>query len=332
MTDHANDARPASTRSGRLEIIDVSRGLALVAMAIYHFAWDLEFFGYAEPGMTAVGGWKIFARCIASSFLFLVGVSLVLAHAKRLRTGPYLKRLAMVAGAAALISLVTWFAVPGGFIFFGILHQIALASVLGLAFLRLPWLVTALVAAAVIAAPHFLRSALFDHPLLWWVGLSSSNPPSNDYVPLFPWFGAVLAGISAAGLAARKGLFERLSRFETGRFSRPLAFAGRHSLAVYLIPQPVLIAAVALFSLVAPAQWATPKGQFLSSCQASCEQSRNGAFCSVYCGCVLDRLEQENMLDAVFSGAQDETTRARLNEIAGLCTASTELGAPEEGE
>ncbi|MEQ9573770.1 MAG: heparan-alpha-glucosaminide N-acetyltransferase domain-containing protein, partial [Nitratireductor sp.] len=48
----------------RIALIDVLRGAALVAMAIYHFAWDLEFFGYAEPGLTAVGGWKLFARSI----------------------------------------------------------------------------------------------------------------------------------------------------------------------------------------------------------------------------------------------------------------------------
>src|SRR5690606_25132571 len=140
----------------RLEAIDLARGLALVAMAIYHFAWDLEIFGYAPPGMTAHGGWKLFARCIASSFLFLVGVSLFLGHAKGIRWPSFLRRLAMVAGAAAAISAATWIAVPGGLIFFGILHQIALASVLGLAFLRLPAIVTLLIAIAVIVAPHYL--------------------------------------------------------------------------------------------------------------------------------------------------------------------------------
>ena len=61
----------------------------------------------------------------------------------------------MVAGAALAISLVTYIAVPGGFIFFGILHQIALASLLGLAFLRLPAVLTLVAAALVIAAPQY---------------------------------------------------------------------------------------------------------------------------------------------------------------------------------
>ena len=50
------------------------------------------------------------------------------------------------------------FVVPDSFIFFGILHEIALASVLGLAFLRLPPLLTLAVAVAVIALPQFFRA------------------------------------------------------------------------------------------------------------------------------------------------------------------------------
>ncbi|TKB32225.1 MAG: DUF1624 domain-containing protein, partial [Mesorhizobium sp.] len=69
----------ASPKLKRIVAIDVARGVALLAMASYHFTWDLEFFGYADPGLTAFGWWKFYARCIASTFLFLVGVSLFLA-------------------------------------------------------------------------------------------------------------------------------------------------------------------------------------------------------------------------------------------------------------
>ena len=79
-------APPAA--KGRIEVIDLARAVALVAMVVFHFTWDLEHFYYVEPGLTEVGGWWIFARCIASSFLFLVGFSLVLANGRGSVGGP----------------------------------------------------------------------------------------------------------------------------------------------------------------------------------------------------------------------------------------------------
>src|SRR3954451_7604505 len=107
-----------SPKLPRIAAIDVARGVALVAMATYHFSWDLEFFGYLDPGTTAHGALRVSARCIASSFLFLVGVSLFLAHGNGVRWRPFLIRFAMVAGAGLAISLVTWWFVPEAFIFF----------------------------------------------------------------------------------------------------------------------------------------------------------------------------------------------------------------------
>lgn len=300
-------------------------------MAIYHFTWDLEFFGYTEPGMTAMGGWKLFARCIATSFLFLVGVSLFLAHGEGIRWKGFWRRLAMIAGAALAISIATYIAVPGGFIFFGILHQIALASVLGLLFLRVPALLTLAIAAAVVAAPAFLRSSLFDHPAWWWVGLSSTNPRSNDYVPLFPWFGAVLAGIGTAQLAASAGLWRRLAPIKSGLWGRPFILAGRHSLAFYLVHQPVLIALVWLFSQVMPAEVQTQEVRFRQSCEATCEQTRDAEFCTRYCACMLESLEASGDVDQLFAGNETPELRSRIEQSAGLCTMEADEQAIEGG-
>jgi uncharacterized membrane protein len=321
--------RPANDKR-RLEAIDLARGLALIAMAIYHFAWDLEFFGYAPPGMTAQGGWKLFARCIASSFLFLVGVSLYLGHARGIRWASFARRMAMVAGAAAMISLATWFALPGGFIFFGILHQIALASLLGLAFLRLPTALTVIAAIAVILAPNYLRSTAFDHPALWWVGLSSVNPRSNDYVPLFPWFGAVLLGIAAARVASSTGLLERLRDWRMPRSSEILQRAGRHSLAFYLIHQPVLIGCIWIFSQLMPAPETPREEQFTRACIAQCSDSQSEPFCQYYCGCVRGTLEDEGRFNEVYAGMPGSETSLRLQEIVSAC--SVDAGRASEGE
>ena len=323
---------PVEGQPKRIAAIDVARGIALLAMASYHFTWDLEFFGYTEPGLTAFGWWKIYARCIASTFLFLVGVSLYLAHGKKIRWNGFWKRFAMVAGAALAISAVTWFVTPDSFIFFGILHEIALASLLGLAFLRLPPLATLVVAALVIAAPFYLRSQSFDHPALWWVGLSATNPHSNDYVPLLPWFGAVLVGIAAAKLATLSGVRARLANLEPGRWANPLVFIGRHSLAFYLIHQPLLFGCVWLFSQIMPAQVETREMTFLRECQLSCEQSRDTEFCSSYCVCMLDAFQKEGTLDRLDRNDQSPEWTAHIGELVGTCTARTESTTMEGGQ
>lgn len=317
--------------SRRIEAIDIARGVALVAMAIYHFAWDLEFFGYVDPGTIGNGGWKLFARCIASSFLFLVGFSLFLAHARQIRWRGFWQRLAMVAVAAAAISAVTYVATPGGFIFFGILHQIALASLLGLAFLRLPAVVNLIIAAVIIATPFLLYSPIFDAPGWLWLGLSETRPRSNDYVPLFPWFGAVLVGMAAARFSRDSGLLNRLAALRPGKWSRPLIFAGRHSLAFYLIHQPVLIGCVWLFSQVFPVPAENREVSFLRSCQATCQNSREEDFCARYCACMIEGLQKDGSFDQLFSTAQTSELREQVEQHALACTGRTEYNLPEGG-
>jgi len=311
----------------RIEPIDLARGIALLAMAVYHFAWDLEFFGYADPGMTAVGGWKIFARCIASTFLALVGISLFLSHGNGIRWTGFWRRLGMIVAAAAAITVATYIATPDFFIFFGILHQIAFASVAGLLFLRFPAWANILVAAAVIALPNVYTTPLLDGWWGWWTGLSEIRPRSSDFVPVFPYFGAVVAGIAMAQIASRAGTLDRLAAIHPGRWSRPLLFAGRHSLAVYLIHQPVLIAGLWLYAQVAPAQIDQP-ARFVSTCERTCQADRDDAFCTAYCGCMLGRIADEGRLEEAFSTAPSEAFRATVREMAAACSAETDAAVP----
>ena len=230
-------------KTGRLAVVDLARGVALVAMTVFHFCWDLEMFALVRPGFMAQPGAIWSARIIAGSFLFLVGFSLFLAHGRHFVLQPYLKRLAMVAAAAAVISLATWYFTPDAFIFFGILHCIAVSSVIGLIFLRLPWWITALCGAFVVSMRSTLQTAALDDPWWWWSGLSQFIPRSNDYVPLFPYLGMVLIGIAAGRLVLEAGLTARLAGPQLDQApARLLRFIGRHSLVFYLLHQPVMIA------------------------------------------------------------------------------------------
>ncbi|HEX2726006.1 MAG TPA: heparan-alpha-glucosaminide N-acetyltransferase domain-containing protein, partial [Beijerinckiaceae bacterium] len=148
----ASDADPGAA-TPRWAAIDSARGVAVAAMIAYHFAWDLSFFRLIATDVVGHPAWQLFARAIAATFLMLVGAGLVLAHGKGLRRRSFLRRLAVVAAAALMITLATSLAMPESYIFFGILHCIALTSVLALPFLRAPVAVALAAAAFAFAAP-----------------------------------------------------------------------------------------------------------------------------------------------------------------------------------
>src|ERR1700716_3851640 len=116
-------ARPTGRR---IAALDVARGIAIIAMVVYHFAWDLWAFGLIATDVGYGFGWRLFAHTIASTFLAIVGISLVLAARNGLNRDAFLWRLGMVAGGALIVSIATWFEDANTFVFFGILHLIAL--------------------------------------------------------------------------------------------------------------------------------------------------------------------------------------------------------------
>lgn len=235
------------TAQPRLTSLDIARTLALVCMVVFHFTFDLALFGHIDPGTMSQPFWYTFARMIAGSFLFLSGVGLWLAHGRGIRWPAFWKRWAMIAAAAALITLASLSYVPGGPIWFGILHAIAATALLGLLVLRLPWPVTLVLAALIFAAAWGPRFPAFDPLWLVWTGLAQSRPMMGDYVPLIPWAAPALAGLAIAK-AIR---IDQWRGSAPSRLTRAITFPGRHTLIIYLVHQPLL------FGLFNAFAWAT---------------------------------------------------------------------------
>ena len=278
----------------RWPALDVARGFAIIAMILFHFTWDLGFFGIVDYDISFTREGRFLAHGIAGSFLFLVGLSLALAHRGGVKWHPFLRRFRFVVGAALLVSLGTFFVMPDEWIFFGVLHCIALSSLLALPFLGAPLLLVGLVASLFIAAPFVVADPFFDQPWLFWLGLNQVLPRTNDYVPMFPWFGVVLAGIGAARLAYRhQTLSAWLQRPLKQTFMRFLARMGRFSLPIYLIHQPILMGLLwALLSVTGPIHLFAPSdGGFAKACTASCIASgRNDQKCVSSCACVGEEI------------------------------------------
>ena len=237
--------RPAGAASRRLALLDLARGGAIIAMIAYHFCFDLALLGWLVTDFRELR-WVAFRTPILGSFLFIAGIGLALAEIKGQAPARFWRRVAVIAGAALLVTAGSYVMFPRSFIYFGVLHAIALMSVFARPLVRFGgWLVPA--GLVIVLAGMTLQHPLFNSPALQWIGMMTFKPLTEDYVPLFPWFGAMLAGVGAAVLfVQRPGTRDGIAAWPIPASMRWVAWLGRHSLIVYLLHQPLLIGALML--------------------------------------------------------------------------------------
>lgn len=231
----------------RYMAIDVARGGALTMMIAYHLTFDLNLFTRLGIDFNHDPLWLGLRALIVSLFLLLVGISQSLVHRRGFDRRRYLKRLALLILCAGLVTLGSRMMFPSTYIFFGILHFIAVASVLGLLTVRL-YRFNLVCGIVLILLGSGFAHPWFDYPLLQWIGLMTHKPFTEDYVPLLPWFGVVQIGQFLG-----QALFRLPSGTAVRDWSSPappfrlLAFGGRHSLLIYMAHQPVLFGLLYLY-------------------------------------------------------------------------------------
>ena len=249
-------AMPKRQSARRFDAVDALRGLAMVWMTVFHFCFDLNHFRYIRQDFYADPFWTWQRTAIVSLFLFTAGLGQAIAVQQGQGWPRFWRRWAQVAVCALLVTASSYWMYPGSFIYFGVLHGMAVMLLIARATAgwgRWLWPLGLLAVAMPLIANYVHStmgngqiSSIFDSRALNWLGLVSRKPVTEDYVPVLPWLGVLWWGLAAGSWVLK----ERPAwlQWHPGAAGRGLASLGRWSLTYYMVHQPVMIGALMAFA------------------------------------------------------------------------------------
>lgn len=226
--------------------IDVIRGVAILLVVFYHFIFDLTYFRFAQIELYS-GFWLYFQRVAATLFVLIFGICISISANRKDYNVNFLKRGLKLGLVATLITLVTWVFAPDEFIRFGIIHFFAVATVISLLFVNISkWNLP--LGVLIVLSGLYLNTIESPNTFLLPFGVLTQGIKTLDYFPLLPWFGVVLIGMAIGDYVCTKQKF--VFNIKENKFTSFLSLIGRHTLAIYLVHQPLIIAGLALIGSV----------------------------------------------------------------------------------
>jgi len=238
----------------RIYFFDEIRGFMIINVILYHLLYDVVYFYQRSISwfLSPVG--EIWQEIICSAFILVSGACSYFSHNNMWRGIRLL-------GFAYLISLITYYMVPGYMIKFGILHMLGVSMIifaiaknklvnvpnnLGIAVSMILYLLTFNVSRGYLGFPFIklpLPALLYKRDVFFILGFYSKSFVSADYFPLLPYFFLFICG-SFLGKEVQKGVWPDWFYKKHSNF---WAMLGRHSLLIYLVHQPVIMAMLWLF-------------------------------------------------------------------------------------
>ena len=235
-----------ATSSTRFAGIDALRGAAMLWMTAYHFCFDLQHFGYTRQNFYEDPFWTWQRTGIVSLFLLCAGAGQAIAVLQGQSWPRFWRRWAQVAGCALLVTAASYAMFPKSFIYFGVLHGLAVMLLIGrltAGWGRWLWLAGAVAITSTWLAARLLAGSAaepwFNTPPLNVLGWITRKPITEDYVPLLPWLGVLWWGMACGQWLLRRQPGWMAGPLPSG--SAALAWLGRWSLTWYMLHQPVLM-------------------------------------------------------------------------------------------
>jgi uncharacterized membrane protein len=231
----------------RYDGVDALRGLAMVWMTGFHLCFDLANQRIIQQNFYSDPFWTWQRTCILGLFLLCAGMGQAIAIEQEQSTQRFVRRWLQIAGCAALVTAGSILMFPKSFIYFGVLHGMAVMLIVvrltagwGLWLWPLGAIAIALKFVAAWAIAAGLLGSFFNTMAFNWLGLVSVNPITEDYVPVIPWLGVMWWGMAGMQWWLRHSRTQSPSSpLHTGL--RPMAVLGRWSLTYYMLHQPVML-------------------------------------------------------------------------------------------
>jgi len=212
-------------------------------MIAYHFIYDLKYCGYVDWNTPLGQGFRYWRTAIVFGFVLAMGLSMGMAHARGRRPKQFLIRLLKILLCAMLITAVTLMMFPESWIYFGILHFMLIASLLTFALIGKPKITLSI--GIVILLSYWVGWVPYGWPLNLIPGLPTYT---EDFVSPFPWLGVACIGLSLGEqLKKYNVVLDRFSSWEIGGgLGKTISFAGKRSLSIYMLHQPILFTLIFL--------------------------------------------------------------------------------------
>ncbi len=238
----------------RYYFIDTLRGLAVLSMVLYHFAWDLRYIaGVINVSFLSLPA-LFWQQSICIGFILISGFCFYISR-RPLKNGI----ITFLSGGA--VTLATLIFTPYMTVYFGVLTLLGSAMLMLLPIrkylAKIPPLLgffiffslflifytvnNGSVLFGLVSLPDFL----YKNMLTAYLGFPHGGFSSGDYFPLLPWIFLFISGFFLCGILNEyrepKLLFWRAPVLE---------FIGRNALIIYLAHQPILYGITLLINQV----------------------------------------------------------------------------------
>ena len=239
----------------RIHFLDEIRGFAVICMVVHHLFYSIGYVLDLQWGYDAFDFFCIVQPIFWAIFIVTSGICVQLSRNS-------VKRGGIVFAFSLVITFVTAVIMPlisfeGEEIYFGVLHCLGICMIIcgllkktlakvntkvGAAVSILLFTVTYNVQNGYLFFDKYLRIDLpanwYSYNFLFPFGITSGSFHSADYFPLFPWLFLFVFG----SFIGRFALERRFPEFMYKSHSKFLQLAGKNSLWVYILHQPMIFA------------------------------------------------------------------------------------------